>query len=227
MGGGGGTGGGEYRLGWSTPEPAERLWGGIGKLPRPSSKLVVQHPPPVSGADWRPPPGHVVRAAGASEEPAQAPSSERYGRGERAGELRGRVGAGGEAGEGGSRRRRGLGPGPWRALRAWSLRPGRTVERNAARAARPLWSRPLPLTPSCSPRSLPPLRTSSPAPSPARAPMRRGRRAPVAPRPSRWPSPSPRCTQRCAPWGYWATCSSCSASSGESAAEWCHGRGPG
>lgn len=152
------------------------------------------------------------------------------------GRAPGKGGAGGKAGEGGtegarrpgrcSRQRRGFGSGPWSALRAWCLRPRRTVERIAALAAGPSWSRPLPLSPSCNPRSLPPFRTPSPAPCPALAPMGRRRRAPAAPRPSPWLSPSPRCTQRCAPWGCWATCSSCSASSGESAAEWCHGPGP-
>lgn len=46
---------------------------------------MVQRPPLVAGTDRRPPPGHVVRAAGASEEPAAAPGSERFGRRVRAG----------------------------------------------------------------------------------------------------------------------------------------------
>lgn len=50
-----------------------------------------------------------------------------------------------------SRRRRGRGFRPWRASRLRSLRPGRTVQRDAAPAAGTPWSRSPPRMPSCSP----------------------------------------------------------------------------
>lgn len=47
---------------WSLQSPARESAGGLSS---PAPEPVVQRPPPIAGADWRPPPSHVVRRLGA------------------------------------------------------------------------------------------------------------------------------------------------------------------